>query len=106
GRFGAFFVEGIEPHTRLQKLFNSRPLAGLNCKRNCTVGLHYFAELLPPQSRMFDLEVFDHFASGVDYDNTMFLTGPIQSTKTTLLQPTTWSLLRAVHCCTLCFLHF
>jgi len=34
---------------------------------------------------MFDLEVFDHFALGVDYDNTMFLTGPIQSTKTPLL---------------------
>ena len=29
----------------------------------------------------FDLEVFEHFALRVDYDNGMFLTGPIQSTK-------------------------
>jgi hypothetical protein len=34
---------------------------------------------------MFDLEVFHRFALGFDYDDGMFLTGPIQSTKTTLL---------------------
>jgi hypothetical protein len=27
------------------------------------------------QSRMFDLEVFEHFALGIDYDNAMFLSG-------------------------------
>src|SRR5579864_4906054 len=66
----ALWVEWIDLHTGLQQLFNSRPLAGLDCKRNRTVRLHYFAELLPSQSRMFDLEVFDYFAKGVDYDNT------------------------------------
>jgi hypothetical protein len=37
---------------------------------------------------VFDLEVFDYFALGVDDDNGVFLTGPIQSAKTTVFEPT------------------
>jgi hypothetical protein len=38
-------------------------------------------EFLPAQRGVFDLEVFDDLALGVDDDDGVGLTGPIQSTK-------------------------
>jgi len=35
-------------------------------------------------SRVVDLEVFEHFAFGIDDDNGVLLTGPIQCAKTTV----------------------